>query len=123
MFFDDLLALKKVFNNSLLECLQGQIKCEQELRLKTAFFMKRIEEMEVIQTKQQGKIQKLEKSIKQEQSLNMKIFVDEEVAHSCQAAYFSYELLSFQENKVKDLQDQTQNVSHPERQGQAKGEI
>ncbi len=92
MFLDDVKQLRNIVKAALLECLNGQIKCEKEFGRERHFFMKKLEEDAESRRKLETQIKNLQESLSKERSQNMKIFVDETVDQLCQKAYYSFEL-------------------------------
>jgi len=43
MFLDDIKELRNIVKTAMLECLNGQIKCEKEFARERHFFMEKLE--------------------------------------------------------------------------------
>lgn len=83
MFLDDVKQMRNIVKAALLECLNGQIKCEKEFGRERHFFMKKLEDDAETRRKLETQIKNLQESLSKERSQNMKIFVDETVDQLC----------------------------------------
>ena len=103
MFVDDLKDIRNLVIQFLLDTLSGQLTAEKKFAKEREFFSEQVSNVKQANADLKKTIEQLTKDLKYEKNYNLQLFVDEQVTQMCQRAYFSFNLMT-KENQIKSLQ-------------------
>jgi len=84
----------------LHETLSGQLTAEKKFAKEREFFSEQVGNVKLANENLQKTIEKLSQDLDMEKNYNLQLFVDEQVTQMCQRAYFSFNLMT-KENQIK----------------------
>ena len=105
MFVDDLKDIRNLVIQFLLDTLSGQLTAEKKFAKEREFFSEQVSNVKQANADLKKTIEQLTKDLKYEKNYNLQLFVDEQVTQMCQRAYFSFNLMT-KENQIKSLQQE-----------------
>ena len=100
MFIDDIKGMRDLVKTFLHDTLSGQLTAEKKFAKEREFFSEQVNNVKAMNEELQAKIEQLERDLKKEKDYNLQLFVDEQVNQMCQRAYFSFKILT-KENQIK----------------------
>lgn len=103
MFIDDVKEIRNLVITFLHDTLSGQLTAEKKFAKEREFFSEQVSNAKKDNEELMQKIERLTKDLKNEKNYNLQLFVDEQVTQMCQRAYFSFNLMT-KENQIKSFQ-------------------
>ena len=103
MFIDDVKEIRNLVITFLHDTLSGQLTAEKKFAKEIEFFSEEVSDAKKDNEELMQKIERLTKELKNEKNYNLRLFVDEQVTQMYQRAYFSFNLMT-KENQIKSFQ-------------------
>ena len=103
MFVDDIADIRKMVIEFLHDTLSGLIVAENKFAKERDFFSDKIQQAKQIENELKSQIKQITKDLQYEKDYNVQLFVDEQVTQMCQKAYFSFNLMT-KENQLKKFE-------------------